>query len=353
MSSGAAAAIQAFGIDRGLPFPVQDIAGADVILLAGSNVAETMPPIMQYFGAQLRNGGRLIVSDPRKTPTAETSTLHLKNVPGTDAALANGLLHLLVRNRSIDTGYIENCTEGFDAVKASVADYRPEHVERITGVPEAQLLEAAEMLGSAGTVMVLTGRGVDQQSQGVNNTLAFINIALALGQVGKRHGGYGCLTGQGNGQGGREHGQKADQLPGYRDIRDPAARRHVASVWGVPEDTIPGPGVSAYEMLDLAGTDDGVRTLLVVGTNPAVSSPNGLHVEKRLRAFDFMAVSDFFLSETASMADVVLPTTQWAEEDGTVTNLEGRVILRQQATESSRRRVERYRSGLGTGQAVG
>ncbi len=334
MSSGAAAAIQAFGIDRGLPFPVRDIAGADVILLAGSNVAETMPPIMQYFGAQLRNSGRLIVSDPRKTPTAETATLHLKNVPGTDAALANGLLHLLIRNRSTNTGYIENCTEGFDAVKASVADYRPEHVERVTGVPEAQLLEAAEMLGSAGTVMVLTGRGVDQQSQGVNNTLAFINIALALGQVGKRYGGYGCLTGQGNGQGGREHGQKADQLPGYRDIRNPAARRHVASVWGVPEDTIPGPGVSAYEMLDLAGTDDGVRTLLVAGTNPAVSSPNGLHVEERLKALDFMAVSDFFLSETASMADVVLPTTQWAEEDGTVTNLDGRVILRQQATKA-------------------
>ena len=330
MSSAAAASNRAFGIDRGLPFPVQDIAKADVILLAGSNLAETMPPIMQYFEAQLGNGGRLIVSDPRKTPTAETATLHLKNVPGTDAALANGLLHLLIRNRTIDVGYIEDRTEGFDDVKASVAAYWPEHVERVTGVPEAHLIEAADMLGSAGTVMVLTGRGIEQQSQGVNNTLAFINIALALGQVGKPNGGYGCLTGQGNGQGGREHGQKADQLPGYRNISDPTARRHMASVWGVAEDTIPGAGVSAYEMLDQAGTDDGVRMLMVIGTNPAVSAPNGLHVEERLKSLNFMAVSDFFVSETASMANVVLPTTQWAEEEGTMTNLEGRVILRQQ-----------------------
>ena len=135
-----------------------------------------------------------------------------------------------------------------------VATYWPERVERITGVPEAQLLRAARMLGSAASAMILTGRGTEQQSQGVNNVLSFINVALALGLIGRPNSGYGCLTGQGNGQGGREHGQKADQLPGYRLITDPAARRHVAAVWGVDEESLPGPGKSAYELLDCLGS---------------------------------------------------------------------------------------------------
>jgi assimilatory nitrate reductase catalytic subunit len=165
----------------------------------------------------------------------------------------------------------------------------------------------------------------------VNNTLAYINIALALGTPGKRGSGFGTLTGQGNGQGGREHGQKADQLPGYRRIDNPAARRHMAAIWDVPEEEIPGPGKSAYELLDSLGQSGGVRALFVVGSNVAVSAPNALHVHDRLKALDFLVVSDFFLSETAALADVVLPATQWAEEEGTMTNLEGRVIRRRRA----------------------
>src|SRR5262249_19721927 len=150
----------------------------------------------------------------------------------------------------------------------------------------------------------------------------------ALGLPGRAGSGYGCLTGQGNGQGGREHGQKADQLPGYRRIDDPAARDHVARVWGVSPDEIPGPGESAYELLDKLGTSGGARGLLVFGSNPVVSAPNAVHVEKRLRNLDFLMVCDFVFSETAELADVVLPTAQWAEEDGTMTNLEGRVLRR-------------------------
>jgi assimilatory nitrate reductase catalytic subunit len=177
--------------------------------------------------------------------------------------------------------------------------------------------------------MILTARGAEQQRQGVNNTLAYINIALALGLVGRLYSGYGCLTGQGNGQGGREHGQKADQLPGYRLINDPAARKHIASVWGVDEVDIPYAGCSAYEMLDSLGAAGGVRALFVVGSNVVVSAPRALHVEEGLKALDFLVVSDFFLSETAQLADVVLPSAQWAEEEGTMTNLEGRVIKRE------------------------
>jgi assimilatory nitrate reductase catalytic subunit len=300
MSSAAAASVRAFGLDRGLPFPVEDLAGADLVLLAGGNVAETMPPLMQYFEEQKANGGRTIVVDPRRSPTAETATLHLAPIPGTDAALANGLLHLLIREQRVDDAYIAARTEGFERVRAVVAGYWPESVERLTGVAQEKLLEAARMLGEARSVMVLTGRGPEQQAQGVNNALSYINLALALGMVGRPFSGYGCLTGQGNGQGGREHGQKADQLPGYRHITDPAARRHVAAVWEVPEESIPGPGLSAYELLSSLGTDDGARALLVFGSNPVVSSPAAGGVEERLRALDFLAVTDFFLSETAA-----------------------------------------------------
>jgi assimilatory nitrate reductase catalytic subunit len=162
--------------------------------------------------------------------------------------------------------------------------------------------------------------------------LAWINVALALGQCGTPYAGYGCLTGQGNGQGGREHGQKADQLPGYRMIDDPAAREHVAAVWGVPPESLPGRGRSAYELLDSLGTDGGPRALLVLGSNVVLSAPNATRVAERLEALDLLVVADLVLSETAARADVVLPVTQWAEETGTMTNLEGRVLLRERAT---------------------
>ena len=179
--------------------------------------------------------------------------------------------------------------------------------------------------------MVLTARGAEQHSTGSDTVLAWINVALALGMVGKRGAGYGCLTGQGNGQGGREHGQKADQLPGYRRIDDPAARAHVAGVWGVDPDSLPGPGRSAYELLDALGTDGGPSAMLVFGSNIVVSAPNATHVTSRLEALDLLVVCDVVMSETAAIADVVLPVTQWAEETGTMTNLEGRVVLRQKA----------------------
>jgi assimilatory nitrate reductase catalytic subunit len=331
MSSAAAAAVSAFGIDRGLPFPLADIPHADLVLLVGSNVAETMPPIMRYFEGQLARGGTLVVVDPRRTPTAQWASHHLQLRPGTDAALANGLLHVLIRDRLVDSGYIRSRTEGFEDVVRVAAGYWPELVERVTGVPEALLVEVAHRLGRADRPMILTARGPEQQAHGVDNTLAYINVALAVGAVGKPFSGYGTLTGQGNGQGGREHGQKSDQLPGYRRIDDPQARRRVADVWQVSPDAIPGPGLSAYELLERIGTPRGIRALIVVGSNPAVSAPNGQIIDARLKALDLLVVSDFFVSETAALAHVVLPTAQWAEESGTTTNLEGRVIRRRRA----------------------
>ena len=331
MSSAATALQRSLGVDRGLPFPLQDIADAEVVMLVGSNPAETMPPAMQWFDLGRSRGARHIVVDPRATPTARGSDLHLQPVPGTDLALANAMLHIAVREGYVDGDYVARRTSGFDGVRRAVTAYWPDRAERITGVPVAQMREAVRMLGGARSAMVLTARGPEQQRSGTDTTLAFVNLALALGLPGRPASGYGTVTGQGNGQGGREHGQKADQLPGYRRIDDPEARRHVAQVWGVDPDELPGPGRSAYEMLDSMGADDGVRVLLVVGSNPVVSAPDATHVADRLDALDFLVVSDIFLSETAERADVVLPTAQWAEEDGTVTNVEGRVLRRRRA----------------------
>jgi assimilatory nitrate reductase catalytic subunit len=333
MSSGAAASTMALGLDRGLPFPLQDIPQATVVLLAGANVAETMPPLMQYFEAQQARGGTMIVVDPRRTPTAAYAGRHLAIRPGTDAALANGILHVLIRDSLIDPAFIGDRTDGFEEVRRIASIYWPQRVEEITGVPEAEIVDTARRLGTTAHPMILTARGPEQQAQGVNNTLAYINIALALGAVGRPFSGYGCLTGQGNGQGGREHGQKADQLPGYRRIDDEGARTHMADVWGLPASAIPGVGKTAIELLSSIGRARGLRSLLVMGSNIAVSAPNAQVFRERLKSLEFLVVADFFLSETAEMAHVVLPSAQWAEEEGTLTNLEGRVLMRRRVIE--------------------
>ena len=331
MSSAASAGNRAFGIDRGLPFPLADVEQADVVVLVGSNLAETMPPAARHLDRLRERGGRLVVVDPRLTATGARADHLLQPVPGTDLPVALGLLHLLDAAGALDEDYLAARTTGSDDVRRSVSGWWPERVERVTGVAAEDLRAVAELLAGAERVMVLTARGAEQHSQGTATVLAWINLALALGTCGKPFAGYGCLTGQGNGQGGREHGQKSDQLPGYRMIDDPAAREHVAAVWGVDPGSLPGPGRSAYELLEALGTPDGPRALLVHGSNIAVSAPNATHVGERLEALDLLVVADLVMSETAALADVVLPVTQWAEESGTMTNLEGRVILREQA----------------------
>jgi len=338
MSSGAAAGVRAFGLDRGLPFPLADIAETEVVLVVGGNPADTLPPVMQWFDRQRKAGGKLIVSDPRRTATARAADLHLQGTPGSDLALANGLLYLAIEEGLIDRRYIEDRTTGFDPVRRTAIAYHPAVVERRTGVSEANLRKAVRWLGSARSAMILSGRGPEQQSKGVDTSLAFINLALALGLPGRSHSGWGTLTGQGNGQGGREHGQKADQLPGYRLIEVEAHREAVARVWEVDPASLPRKGLSAFEMLDSIGSPGGVRSMLVMGSNVAVASPDSGRVDRRLRSLDHLAVCDAFLNETASLAHVVLPVYQWAEEEGTMTNLEGRVIRR--------RRVARPPAGV-------
>jgi len=332
MSSAASAANQVFGIDRGLPFPLADVEHADVVVLIGSNLAVTMPPAARHLDRLRENGGTLVVVDPRLTPTAERADLFVQPVPGSDIPLALGVLHLVDALGLVDEEYVASRTIGLEDARRSAASWWPERVERATGVDAATVRELATVMAGSKRTMILTARGAEQHADGTETVLAWINVALALGLPGRPFAGYGCLTGQGNGQGGREHGQKADQLPGYRSITDADHRGYIADVWGVDEASIPGKGLSAYELLTSLGTTEGPKSLLVFGSNPVVSTPNAQVVAERLRALDLLVVCDLVMSETAALADVVLPVTQWAEESGTMTNLEGRVILRQQAT---------------------
>ncbi|MEV0675026.1 molybdopterin oxidoreductase family protein [Actinosynnema sp. NPDC050436] len=330
MSAAAAATIRAFGADRGLPFPLTDLAAADAVLLVGANVAVTMPPFVQHL-RRASDAGGLMVVDPRRSATARQAGVHLQPRPGTDLALALGLLHVAVVEGYADESYVRDRTSGFEQAWRVAARWWPERAERVTGVSAADQRLVVRLLAQASNAYVLTARGTEQHSNGTAMVSAWVNLALALGLPGVAGSGYGTITGQGNGQGGREHGQKADQLPGYRKIDDPAGRRHVASVWGVAEEDLPGRGRSAYEILDAAGRPGGVRALLVFGTNPVVSAPGAGQVADRLAALDLLVVADFVRSETAGIAHAVLPVTQWAEETGTMTNLEGRVLLRRQA----------------------
>ncbi|WP_345763143.1 molybdopterin oxidoreductase family protein [Diaminobutyricibacter sp. McL0608] len=334
MSSAAAAGNRAFGVDRGLPFPVTDLDDASTILLLGSNVAATMPPFIGHL-AGARAGGGLIVVDPRRSQTASLTEdgagIHLQPAPGTDLILLLGLLNIVIAEGLIDTEYLEHRTVGFDAVRRSVSGWWPERVQEHTGVPARRLRDVARRLADGRGTYILTGRGVEQHVDGTDTATAAINLALVLGLVGTGRSGYGTLTGQGNGQGGREHGQKCDQLPGYRKIADPRARAAVAEVWGVDPQIIPGPGVPAVELLGMLGTPDGVRALLVHGANVVVSGPDATTIRAGLEALDLLIVCDFVMSETAALADVILPVTQWAEEEGTMTSLEGRVIRRRKA----------------------
>ncbi|GGN90932.1 molybdopterin oxidoreductase family protein [Saccharibacillus kuerlensis] len=334
MSAAASAGSKTFGVDRGLTFRLSDIPQAECIILAGTNLADCQPTLMPYFNRARENGASIIVIDPRATATAAASDLHLPIRPGTDAALAAGMLKVLIEEGLIDEKFINERTRGFEEIRERALGQMPlSQTAEFCGVREDLIRRAAIMYGRAHTGMIMTARGVEQQTDGHLAVREFLNLVLATGKIGREGCGYGAITGQGNGQGGREHGQKADQLPGYRSITDQADRAYVASVWGVEPERIPGAGVSAYEMMELIHRRE-IRTLFVMGSNPVVSNPNVSMVEEGLRKLDGLIVADMFLSETAEMADIVLPVTSYMENAGTLTNLEGRVLLREAARPS-------------------
>lgn len=328
MSAAASAGNKAFGIDRGLTNPLSDIALAKCIVLAGTNIAECQPTLMPYFTRAKENGAYFIVIDPRETGTTAMADLHLKVKPGMDAALANGMQKVLLEEGLIDPAFLKERTKGAAELKAHLRALDLEEIAELTGVPSADIRKAAIAYGKAASGMIFTARGVEQQTDGYMAVRGFLNLVLMTGKIGKPGSGYGAVTGQGNGQGGREHGQKADQLPGYRSIENAEDRAYIAGVWGVDPHSLPGKGVSAYEMMEKIHRQD-IRALLVMGSNPIVSNPNANFVEEGLKKLDYLVVADMFMSETALMADLVLPVTAYIENEGTLTNLEGRVLLRE------------------------
>ena len=324
MVSAGAANKKSFGVDRNTN-PWSDIPLADVVWTAGTNIAETFPITTSYIWRARDRGAKLIVQDPRVVPHARTADLFLPVRPGTDSALFGAVLHELIRNDWLDHDYIEAHTVDFDKAAAAAAEMSPRWAADVTGVPAARIEEAAELWGTSATGMLLHARGIEQQSKGTENVMAAHNLGLATGKFGKPGCGVSTITGQGNGQGGREHGHKCDQLPGNRDIRNPEHREAVAAVWGCDESEIPGAGVTAVEIIQKIDAGE-IKGLLSICFNPAVSSPDTALTARALDKLEFYGVIDFFVSESAQYADIVLPGSLHEEDEGTVTTGEGRIV---------------------------
>ncbi|MEO7327831.1 MAG: molybdopterin oxidoreductase family protein, partial [Minicystis sp.] len=325
MVSAAAASKKILGIDRAAN-PWSDIPKAKVILIAGANVAECAPITTDYLWQAREAGAKIIVLDPRMTPIARSADLFIPVRPGGDIGVFNGMLHVMIERGMIDRAFIEAHTTGWAEVEQAVRKYTPEYAAKIAGVPASMIVRAAELWGPAKTSFLLHARGIEHHSKGVENCMAAINLVVATGRIGREGSGYAMITGQGNGQGGREQGQKCDQLPGARDIENPAHRKHMAEVWGVPEESIPHKGVSAMELVEKIHARE-IKGLLLICFNPLVSLPDQAFVKEALERLEHFTVIDFFLSETARHADVVLPGSLMEEDEGTTTNVEGRVIL--------------------------
>ncbi|HKE05586.1 MAG TPA: molybdopterin oxidoreductase family protein [Blastocatellia bacterium] len=324
MVSAAAGNKKAFGIDRAAN-PWSDILKAEVVWISGANIAECAPITTNYVWQARENGAKIIVVDPRITPVARTCDLFLPVKPGRDVALFNGILHLMIENDWLDHDFIHNYTVGFDAVAEHVREWTPRRTAEVTGVTERAIGQAAEMWGEAKSSFLLHARGVEHHSHGVQNVLGAINIVLASGRIGREGCGYATITGQGNGQGGREHGQKCDQLPGARDINNPEHRAYIADVWGINEKEMPGAGVDAYELFRKIERGE-IKGLLSICFNPKVSLPDNNFVAGMLDKLEFYVAIDFFLNESAHHADIVLPGSLHEEDEGIVTQVEGRVI---------------------------
>jgi len=324
MVSAAAGNKKAFGIDRG-GNPWSDLLNTEIVWISGANVAECAPITTDYVWQARENGAKIIVVDPRIHPVARTCDLFLPIKPGRDVALFNGILHLMIENDWLDHDFINQQTVGFDEVAAHVSDWTPRKTAEITGITERAIRQAADWWGRAKTSFLMHARGIEHHSHGVQNVLGAINIVLASGRLGREGCGYSTITGQGNGQGGREHGQKCDQLPGGRDIANPEHRAYIARVWGMDPDEIPQAGVDAYEIFRKIDRGE-IKGLLTICFNPVVSLPDNSFIRRMLEKLEFYVAIDFFLSETARYADIVLPGSLQEEDEGVVTTAEGRVI---------------------------
>jgi assimilatory nitrate reductase catalytic subunit len=324
MVSAGVAYKSVLGVDRA-PNPWNDIACAEVLMVVGANIGECAPITTDYIWRARDKGAKLIVADPRFTPIARNADLYLPVRPGTDLAMLMGMLHVIIRDGLTDREFIATNTTGFEKTAESVEPWNPRRAAEVCGVPPEAIERAAHWVAGSRRTMIMHARGLEHHSKGVENCEATVAIALVTGNIGREGAGPIMITGQGNGQGGREHGQKCDQLPGQRSLTDPAARAHVAGVWGIEPDDLPGPGYTAVEIMNAIHSGE-IKGLLCVCFNPLVSLPEANFTREALERLEFFGVMDFFLSDTAAHADVVLAGSLQEEEEGVTANVEARVI---------------------------
>jgi formate dehydrogenase major subunit len=309
---------------------IEEIEGADCILIIGSNTSVAHPLIATRVYRAKARGAKLIVADPRKIPITLQSDLHLRQNLGTDVAFINGLMHIILKKGWQDQAFIDERTEKFEELKNVVENYPPEKVSEITGIPTADLEKAAEYYAKAGRASVLYTMGITQHTTGVDNVKSLANLAMLTGNLGKESTGINPLRGQNNVQGACDMGGLPNVYPGYQAVIDQAVRQKFEEAWGAKlPDKI---GLTATEMFP-AVLNGKMKALVILGENPMVSDPDSLHVEKALKAVDFLLVIDIFKTPTADFAHVVLPGAAFAEKEGIFTNTERRVQLLRKAVE--------------------
>jgi len=302
---------------------LHDLDQADVFLVTGSNTTEAHPIIgMQIWQAVRHNKKKLIVIDPRKIELTKYATMHLRNRPGTDVAVFNGLARVIIEEGLADAEYIKSRTEGFEEIRQIIMKYTPEHVEKISGVPKEQLIEAARMYGKAERASIYWAMGTTQHTNGVNGVHAVVNLAMMTGNIGKPGTGVNPLRGQNNVQGSCDMGCLPNNFPGYKLINDENIDI-LEKAWGAK---ISGKkGLTLTEMVNSMEEPGGIKGLYIMGEDPMMSDPDLNHAKKCFESLEFLVVQDIFMTPTAELAHVVLPATCFAEKEGTFTNTERRV----------------------------
>ena len=325
MSSAVAGYKQTLGADAP-PACYEDIDHASCLFIAGSNTAWAHPVLYRRIeDARARNPSlKTIVVDPRRTDTARQATLHLQIQPGTDVALFNGLLHVMLWEDLIDRRYVDAHTVGFDTVRETVREFTPKATATTCGIPEAQVVEAARLFARSAATLSLYCQGLNQSASGTAKNAALVNLHLATGQIGRPGAGPFSLTGQPNAMGGREVGGMANLLSAHRDLANPAHREEVARLWGV--DAVPAkPGKTAVELFEALRRGE-VKAVWIACTNPAQSMPDLNLVHEALSKAELVVVQEAYLhTETTRFAHVLLPASTWGEKEGTVTNSERRI----------------------------
>jgi formate dehydrogenase alpha subunit len=307
---------------------IPEFEEADCVLITGSNTSEAHPLIATRIMRAKEKGAKIIVVDPRTTQMGMLADVHLKQRPGTDVAWINGMMNVIISEGLADEGFIAERTEGFEELRQTVAEYTPERVEEISGIPAEGLIQAARLYAQADSASIVYAMGITQHTTGVDNVVSCANLAMLTGNVGRAATGVNPLRGQNNVQGACDLGGLPNVYSGYQRVNDPAVQEKFEQAWGVP--LANEVGLTVTEMVELAGTGE-VKGMYVMGENPLVADPDINHARACMEQLDFLVVQDIFPSETAQIADVILPGASYAEKDGTFTATDRRVQMVRQA----------------------